>query len=325
MGTSADVSSPVLDPNVQAFLDALAAQGLPQVNEVPVEVARKVLRDAQVINVAKPSVDIQDLAIPFGPKSALPIRIVRPHGIAEPLPAVMYFHGGGWVLGDRDTHDRLIREIAVGAHAAVVFVDYTRSPEARYPAAIEESYAAIKWVSQNAATIRVDASRLAVAGDSSGANMATAAALLVKERGGPKIGFQTLFYPATDAGFDTASCRQFETGYFLTLDGLKWFWDQYAPDMTVRNQPTASPLRASVEQLRGLPPALVVTAECDVLRDEGEAYARKLIQAGVSVTATRYLGTIHGFVALNAIAQTAAARAALAQANNALRKAFAVA
>ena len=221
----------------------------------------------------------------------------------------MYFHGGGWVLGDVDTHDRLIREIANGANAAVVFVNYSRPPEARYPVAIEEAYAATKWVSANGKTIHVDSSRLAVAGDSVGGNMAAAVTLLAKQRGGPPIHFQVLFYPVTDADFDTPSYQQFAQGYFLTRQSMKWFWDHYAPDVAIRMQATASPLRATIDQLRGLPPALVINGECDVLRDEGEAYARKLIQAGVHVTALRYLGTIHDFVMLNAITDTPAAQA----------------
>ena len=247
---------------------------------------------------------------------------MRPKGSTGALPVVMYFHGGGWVLGDVETHDRLIREIANGAHAAVVFVDYSRPPEARYPVAIEEAYAATKWVSENGKTINVDCSRLAVAGDSVGGNMAAVVTLLAKQRGGPQIHFQVLFYPVTDADFDTPSYQQFAEGYFLTREAMKWFWDHYAPDVAIRTQSTASPLRATIDQLRGLPPALVINGECDVLRDEGEAYARKLIQAGVHVTALRYMGTIHDFVMLNAITDTPAARGAIAQANDALRKVF---
>jgi acetyl esterase len=251
------------------------------------------------------------------------VRIVRPEGNTGALPVLIYFHGGGWALGDKETHDRLIREIAIGANAAVVFVDYSRSPEARFPVAIEEAYAATKWVAENGKTINVDSSRLAVAGNSVGGNMSAAVTLLAKERGGPKINFQALFYPVTDADFDTPSYRQFAEGYFLTREAMKWFWNHYAPDVASRNQPTASPLRASADQFRGLPPALVITGECDVLRDEGEAYARKLTEAGVPVTATRYPGIIHDFVMLNAVTDTAAARGAIAQANNTLWKVFA--
>jgi acetyl esterase len=235
----------------------------------------------------------------------------------------MYFHGGGWVLGDADTHDRLVREIADGANAAVVFVNYTPSPEARYPEAIEESYAATKWIAENGGTLAIDSTRLAVAGDSAGGTLAAAVTLLAKERGGPPIALQVLFYPVTDAALDTSSYEEFASGYFLTREAMRWFWDHYAPDPTTRMEPTASPLRASVEQLTGIAPAMVITGECDVLRDEGESYARKLTQAGVRVTAMRMLGTIHDFAMLNALAGTPAARSAISHANAALRSAFA--
>jgi acetyl esterase len=234
----------------------------------------------------------------------------------------MYFHGGGWILGNKDTHDRLIREIANGAQAAVVFVNYTPSPEAHYPIAIEQAYAATRFVAEEGASLDLDGSRLAVAGDSVGGNMAAVTTLLAKQRGGPKIVFQALLYPVTDASFDTGSYKQFAKGWFLERQGMKWFWDAYAPDHSVRREITVSPLRASTEQLRGLPPALVITAENDVLRDEGEAYAHKLTAAGVPVTATRYLGTIHDFMMLNAFADDPAPRAAIAQTNAALRLAL---
>jgi acetyl esterase len=301
----------------------LAAKGGPQIYELSVEDARGVLGDAQGGEVLKLPADIEDRTIPGGPKGQVAIRIVRPKDSTGALPAVMYFHGGGWVLGDVKTHDRLIREIANGAQAAVVFVDYSRPPEARYPVAIEEAYAATKWVSENAKTIHVDDSRLAVAGDSVGGNMAAVVTMLAKQRGGPQIHFQVLFYPVTDADFDTPTYQQFAHGYFLTREAMKWFWDHYAPDVAIRAQATASPLRATIEELRGLPPALVINGECDVLRAEGEAYARKLMQAGVPVTAVRYMGTIHDFVMLNAITSTPAARSAVALATDALRKACA--
>jgi acetyl esterase len=300
----------------------LAAKGGPQIYELSVEDARGVLSGAQACRVEKLPADSEDRLIPVGPRSQVAIRIVRPKGNTGVLPAVMYFHGGGWVLGDVETHDRLIREIANGAQAAVVFVDYSRPPEARYPVAIEEAYAATKWVSENGRNINVDCSRLAVAGDSVGGNMATVVTLLAKQRGGPHIHFQVLFYPVTDAAFDTPSYQQFAQGYFLTREAMKWFWDHYAPDVAIRTQSTASPLRATIDELRGLPPALVINGECDVLRDEGEAYARKLIQAGVHVTALRYMGTIHDFVMLNVLADTPAARSAIALANDTLHKVF---
>ncbi len=313
----------VVDPVCQAFLDDLAAKGGPPIYTLPVPDARRVLETLQAGNVPKPPADTEDRTIPIGPRGQLGIRIVRPQGVREALPPVMYFHGGGWVLGSKNTHDRLVREIASGAHVAVVFVEFTPSPEAHYPVPIEEAYAATRWVAENGRSINVDPSRLAVAGDSVGGNMATVVALLAKERGGPRIAYQVLFYPVTDASFDTASYQQFATGYWLSREAMKWFWDQYASDVAMRSEPTASPLRASLEQLRGLPPALVTTNECDVLRDEGECYAHKLVQAGVRVTAARYLSAIHDLVMLDALAESPAARATVAQANDLLQKALA--
>jgi acetyl esterase len=234
----------------------------------------------------------------------------------------MYFHGGGWILGDRDTHDRLVREIAVGAQAAVVFVDYSRAPEARYPVAIEQAYAATRYVADNAADLLIDPLRLAVAGDSVGGNMAAAVTLMARQRRDPKIAFQVLFYPVTESGFDTHSYNQFADGPWLTKRAMEWFWDAYLPDPAARKQPAATPLNASPDQLVGLPEALVIVDENDVLRDEGEAYACKLSNAGVRVTSVRYNGTIHDFVMLNALADTPATRGAIAQAVGALRGAL---
>jgi acetyl esterase len=234
----------------------------------------------------------------------------------------MYFHGGGWILGDKETHDRLVREIAHGAQAAVVFVDYARSPEAKYPVAIEQAYLATKKIAEYGASLGIDPSRLAVAGDSVGGNMVAAVTLLAKARGGPQIDFQAMFYPVTNADLDTQTYQRFGAdGYWLSREAMRWFWDSYAPT-SVRMEPTASPLQASLDQLRGLPPALVITDENDVLRDEGEAYAHKLMAAGVPVIATRYLGTIHDFMLLNPITHTPAPRAAIAQATDILRSVF---
>jgi acetyl esterase/lipase len=223
----------------------------------------------------------------------------------------MHFHGGGWVLGGFDTHERLVRELANKANAVIVFVNYTPSPEAKYPVAIEQAYAATKWVAENGKIINVNSSRLAVVGDSVGGNMAAAVTLLAKERGGPSIRFQVLFYPVTDANFDTASYMTYQNGYFLTRDGMKWFWGNYLTDQTNVKDPTVSPLQASVEQLKGLPPTLVINGEKDVLCDEGQAYASKLLEAGVPVAAVRYQGTIHDFVMLNPFTDDPSPRAAI--------------
>jgi acetyl esterase len=311
---------PALELHTQQFIDSLA--GAPPIYTLSPADARSVLARAQSIPVGKPSAQVEDMTLPVGPTGSVPIRVVRPVGVAEVLPVVMYFHGGGWVLGDRDTHDRLVREIAVGAQAAVVFVDYARAPEARYPVAIEQAYAATRYVADNGASLRTDPLRLAVAGDSVGGNMAAAVTLMAKQHRDPKIAFQVLFYPVTDAGFDTTSYIQFADGPWLTGRAMEWFWDAYLPDPAARKQPTATPLNASLDQLVGLPETLVIVDENDVLRDEGEAYARKLSDAGVRVTSVRYNGTIHDFVMLNALADTPATRAAIAQAVGALRGAL---
>ena len=264
--------------------------------------------------IAKPHVDEQWITIAGGPTGEVKVRIVKPRGASRTLPVVLYIHGAGWVFGDAHTHDRLVRELAVGTDAAVVFPEYDRSPEVRYPVAIEQSYAVAQWVVDNGAAKGLDATRLAVAGDSVGGNMAAALTLMAKDRSGPKLAAQVLFYPVTDANLDTPSYEQFAEGYYLRRDAMPWFWDQYTTDEAQRNEITASPLRATGGQLAGLPPALVITAEADVLRDEGEAYANKLRDAGVPVTAVRYQGIIHDFVMLNALRETHAADAAIRQA-----------
>jgi acetyl esterase len=272
--------------------------------------------------VSKQPVDIEDLTIADGPSAQLTLRILRPQNAPAPLPVIVYIYGAGWVFGSPQTHDRLVRELAVGAGAAVVFPVYRRSPEASYPTALEECYMTGQWVARRGHLHGLDAQRLAVAGDSVGGNMAAAVTLLSRERGGPDIRLQLLFYPVTDASFDTASYHEFAEGYHLRRDAMMWYWDQYTRHPTERNEITASPLRASVEQLKRLPAALIITAEADVLRDEGEAYASKLREAGVRVTAVRFLGTIHDFVMLNALAHTTAARGALALATAWLREGF---
>ncbi|MEA3115143.1 MAG: acetyl esterase [Caballeronia sp.] len=321
--TVAAQAAPVLEPATQQFIDALTAQKGPPIYTLSPADARNVLAGAQSQPVSKEAAQIEDRVIEAGPTGKIAIRIVRPARALGVLPVIMYFHGGGWVLGDKNTHDRLIREIANGAQAAVVFVDYDRSPETKFPVPTEEAYAATRYVAEHAKQFNVDATRMAVAGDSVGGNMAAAVTLMAKEQGGPALRYQVLFYPVTDANFDDGSYNEFADGPWLTKNAMKWFWDAYAPNAADREKITASPLRASLDQLKGLPPALVITDENDVLRDEGEAYARKLSQAGVRVTAVRYAGTIHDFVMLNALANTPATRAAIDQANAVLKKALA--
>ena len=252
------------------------------------------------------------------------VRIVRPTDAVGTLPVILYMHGGGWVLGSADTHDRLVRELAVGTGAALVFVDYDRSPETRYPVAIEQGYATAQWIVREGAANQLDPNRIAVAGDSVGGNMTAALTLMAKERGDVRFVHQSMYYPVTDAAMDTGSYEQFAEGYFLTAKMMEWFWDAYEPDVERRLEPFASPLRASDEQLAGLPPAVVMVGEADVLRDEGEAYAARLRAAGNAVTTVRYDGITHDFMMLNALRDTHAARATIAQAIAILRNALSI-
>lgn len=311
-----------IEPTTRAFLDRINASKGPQIYEMSPEDARAVLSQLQKTRVSSPPTDMEDRTVPGGPQGEIPIRIVRLKGSAGALPVILYCHGGGWVLGDRNTHDHLIRELASKTGAAIVFVDYTRSPEAKYPTAIEESYRVLEYITKNSGPLNLNAFRIAVAGDSVGGNMATVLSLLSKQRRGPQISFQALFYPVTDAGFDTLSYKEFAKGYWLSAEAMKWFWDQYLPDKNARKQPTASPLQASIDQLRDMPPALIITDENDVLRDEGEAYAHKLMAAGVPTTAVRYLGTVHDFMMLNPLAGTPAVRGAIDLASVMLKEAL---
>ncbi|MFE7972722.1 alpha/beta hydrolase [Streptomyces shenzhenensis] len=311
---------PVLEPAAAAFAEATANP--PYLFDLPPAEGRKAVDEVQSGEIEKPAIDEEWITVSGGPTGTVRARIVRPAGAAGTLPVILYIHGAGWVFGNAHTHDRLVRELAVGAHAAVVFPEYDLSPEARYPVAIEQNFAVAQWVVEQGATKDLDGTRLAVAGDSVGGNMTAALTLMAKERGGIPLVQQVLFYPVTDASFDTGSYHQFATGYFLRRDGMQWFWNQYTTDEAERAQITASLLRATTEQLQGLPPALVITGEADVLRDEGEAYAAKLRAAGVPVTAVRFQGIIHDFVMLNALRETHAAEAAIALAVRTLHAAL---
>jgi acetyl esterase len=270
--------------------------------------------------VSVPDTALEDLSVPGGPFGAVSIRIVRPRDALHMLPVILYVHGAGWVFGNAHTHDRLIRELAAGAGAAVVFVNYSLSPEAKYPIAIEETYAVARWIADQGAGLGLDAKNFCIAGDSVGGNMAAAVTLMARMKGGPSIGRQLLFYPVTDASLETPSYHRFATGYFLRRDGMQWFWKQYLSRPEEGKEITASPLKARLEELQGLPPALIITGEADVLRDEGEAYAAKLRQAGVKVTSARFGGMVHDFMMLNSLAATAAARGALGLAVSWLRE-----
>lgn len=313
------MNKPILEPAAQAIADATSKP--PFLYDLGPQGARKVLDDLQAAPVPKLGVNEKWITVPAG-VGDVQVRIVKPTAASGPLPTILYVHGGGWVLGNAGTHDRLVRELAVGANAAVVFVEYDRSPEARYPVAIEQAYATAQWITRQGSSEGLDASRLAIAGDSVGGNMAAALAILAKQRGDVTYVHQSLYYPVTDAAQDTESYREFAEGPFLRAKSMAWFWDAYCPDLSKRSEITASPLRASLDDLRGLPEAFVIVDENDVLRDEGEAYARKLTAAGVRTTSVRYNGIIHDFMMLNPVRETAAATAAIEQAVEILRKAL---
>jgi acetyl esterase len=313
------VSGFVLEPAAREFADATSKP--PFLHELGVEGARKALDDIQAGPIDKPEVD-EKWTVVSAVVGEVKVRIVKPVGASGVLPAILYMHGGGWILGNAGTHDRLVRELAVGASAAVVFVEYYRSPEARYPVAIEQGYATARWITANGRSEGLDASRLAVAGDSVGGNMTAALTIMAKRRGDVTFVHQSLYYPVTDAAQDTASYREFAEGTHLTAKGMAWFWDAYTTDPDQRAEITASPLRASLDELAGLPPAFVVVDENDVLRDEGEAYARRLTQAGVPTTSVRYNGTLHDFMMLNPVRGTRATTAAVEQAIRVLRAAL---
>ncbi|WP_040260901.1 alpha/beta hydrolase [Pseudomonas massiliensis] len=316
---SAMASSPVPEHQTQALLDALAAGGGKPLEQLSPREGRAVLTGAQTsVQVDMSGIEVSHRTISVEGKP-IKLTVVRPEKAKGELPAFMFFHGGGWVLGDYPTHARLIRDLVVASGAVAVYVDYTPSPEAHYPTAINQAYAATRWVAKHGQEINVDGQRLAVAGNSVGGNMAAVVSLMAKEKTAPKLRFQLLLWPVTDASFDTDSYKQYAEGHFLTRNMMTWFWDNYTTNPAERAQIYASPLRADTEQLKGLPPALVQTAGLDVLRDEAEAYARKLDAAGVPVTAVRYNGMIHDYGLLNPLAQVPEVQAAMRQAGAELR------
>lgn len=311
---------PGVETTTQAFLQALEAGGGKPLETLSPKNARAVLSGAQAsVKVDLAGIQVEHRSIEVEGRS-LDIRVIRPEGAEGDLPVFMFFHGGGWVLGDYPTHERLIHDLVVGSGAAAVYVDYTPSPEAKFPTAINQAYGATRWVAEHGKQIGVDGSRLAVVGNSVGGNMAAVVAIKAQEAGTPKLRFQALLWPVTDADFNNGSYNRFADGHFLTRGMMRWFWDNYTTDPKQRRDIHASPLRASLEQLQGLPPALVQTAEMDVLRDEGEAYARKLNAAGVPVTAVRYNGMIHDYGLLNVLAQVPSARDAMNQAAQAIKQ-----
>ncbi|WP_454625074.1 alpha/beta hydrolase [Bradyrhizobium cenepequi] len=311
-------TDPNIDPLVRAFLKEVNKDPSPfwtlpgpQVRATLTGLQNKYAVDLSGVTIAEQSIDVDGHSVK--------LYVMKPENAVGILPVILFIHGGVWIAGDFENHKRLVRDLVIGSGAAAVFVEYTPIPDAIYPTQVEENYAAAKWVAAHGADAGLDGSRIAVAGNSVGGNMSAALTLMAKDRNGPKISFQLLMVPATDASVDTASYHQFATGRFLSRDFMKFGWDIYAPDEKTRSLPYVSPLRADVNQLHGLPPALVITAQNDPLRDEGEAYALKLKDAGVPVVATRYNGTVHDFVALNGILREPGTQGAIRQACDQLR------
>ncbi|ARN96723.1 alpha/beta hydrolase [Levilactobacillus brevis] len=299
----------VLEPAAKDFSEANAPH--PRIYELKPAEGRALLEKVQYSPVKKYNVDIKDTLVDTGKWGAINVRIIRPAGDYAKMPVIFYIHGAGWVFGSAKTHDKLVRELAVRTHSVVVFPEYTLSPEAKYPTAIEQNYAVLQQLPEIAKDENFDVDRLTVAGDSVGGNMATVMTLMTKQRQGIKINQQLLYYPVTDANFDTPSYNQFADNYYLTKAGMQWFWDQYTTDPKQRAEITASPLRASLDELKDLPAAMILNGEADVLRDEGEAYANKLREAGVAVTQVQFQGMIHDFVMVNSLDDTHATRAAM--------------
>ena len=307
-----------LDPQAQRVIDAMAALNLKPVEESTPAEARESIRTRTAALGPFPDVAaVVDHRVPVS-GGEITVRAYSPDG-PGPHPALVYYHGGGWVIGDLYTHDGLCRSITNAARCAVLSVDYRLAPESKYPVAVEDSYAALLWIVANAERLGIDPRRIAVGGDSAGGNLATVIALMARDRKGPRLALQVLIYPVTDHDLDTRSYRENATGYVLTREGMRWFWNHYLAREAQGREPYASPLRAA--SLAGLPPALVITAEYDPLCDEGEAYAARLRDAGVPVTLTRYPGMFHGFVRMTNILDKA--RTALDEIASSVQKAFA--
>ena len=317
------LEKPNLTMDSQDFVDSLEASGAPPLYTLSPDEARQVLLTAQS-DAATPKYecDVKDLRLDVGPTGSVQVRMVKPKGAKDRMPCVMYLHGGGWMLGGKETHDRLIRHIAHEAGVAVAFPEYGLAPDIKYPVSIEQCYAVLEYLGRSSKELGLDPDGIVLAGDSAGGNMATVLAMLSHERGGPGILFQLLFYPVTDAEMDTKSYKDFAEGPWLTKKAMKWFWDAYLPDLSRRGERNASPLRASDEDLASLPPALIITAENDVLRDEGEEYARRLDDAGCEAACVRINGTMHDFVMLDALSSTAPAKTAMCLGVAAIKKAF---
>jgi acetyl esterase len=320
LAASPDASTdPRIDPQVRSFLAKINKDSSP-FWELPQPKPQDILTGLQSQEIVDMSgVTTTERTIDQDGRK-VKLYIMKPDQMGDNPGVLFFIHGGVWIVGNFQNHQRLLRDLVVGSRQIGVFVEYTPLPQAKFPTQLEECYSALKWVAAHAGDLGADGTRIAIAGNSVGGNMAAALSLMAKDRKGPKIGYQALLVPATDASVDTDSYHEYGIGRFLTRSFMKYGWDLYAPDAKTRENPYVSPLRATVDELKGLPPALVITAENDPLRDEGEAYARKLKQAGVSVEAVRYNGTIHDFVALNALRHVPSTEGAIDQINEGVRQ-----
>ncbi len=289
-----------LDPDVARLIEASRTSSQPGYDEMPVAEARALYRTSRLAaGLPAPAVAERQSLNAEGPHGLIPLRLYRPHGVsAGPLPVIVYFHGGGWVLGDLDVFESLCCRLANASVCAVASVDYRLAPEHKFPKAVDDAYAAVQWIGARATDLNIDATRLAVAGDSAGGNLAAVVCLLARDKGGPAIAYQILLYPVTDASMGCPSYERFGAGYLLTRESMAWFYDCYAPQDIDRTDFRLSPLAA--QSLAGLPPALVLTAGFDPLRDEGECYAQRLAaEANVPVTLWRVAGQVHGFLPMS--------------------------
>ena len=320
--TEANSKLPNLATKTEDFISMLENKDAKPLYKMTPEQARQFLDNLQKETHKDILADVKDTQIFTENKNSIALRIIRPANNNEKLPAIIYLHGGGWVMGGKESFDMLIKQLAINTNSVVIFPEYSRSPEAKYPVALKEIYSVLEYIYENPDEFNIDNDSIAIAGDSAGANMATVTALKAKNQNGPKIKFQCLFYPVTNADMDTKSYDLFKDGPWLSKKAMEWFFEAYAPDKESRNDIYVSPLKADEEDLKGLPPTLIITAENDVLRDEGEAYARKLDSAGVDVLNIRINGTIHDFLMLNALSDTQCAKGALNLACNMLKKAL---
>lgn len=311
---------PNLGSKTEEFISMIEEMDTPPLYKMTPENARNFLNKLQEKTHQEIEADVTDTAIFTDAMDNVEVRVVRPKNNNEKLPAIIYVHGGGWILGNKNVYDMLTRKLACCTNSIVIFPEYMLAPEGTYPTQTDQIYATLQYIYENPNEFNIDRDKIAIVGDSVGGNMATVTALRTKNEKGPKLLFQCLFYPVTSADMDTKSYDDFKDGPWLTKKAMEWFWDTYQPNKKLRNDPYISPLNAEIDDLKGLPPALIVTDENDVLRDEGEAYARKLDLAGVDVLNVRVNGTFHDFLMLNGLADTPQAKDTLEMACTILKK-----